>query len=405
MSNKRESVPLNQSDRLVLLATKLIVQPADIAEMDACLLQINEWETFTIQLIKRGIAGLFYAKRFLLQNYHLIPADKTLLIEQAYLRTVNRSLLLYGHFSAIVTELQKADIEIIALKGIYLSENLYREIGLRQFSDIDILVPVNKSTQAVEILHKLGYTYQESVPVSDFIRQKEDKVHLPPMILNGVSVELHLKLHSANQPYQMNIERVFATKIPAKINDKDVYALDYMHQLIHITLHTHKHFEEGNVNFSSFSDIVNLLITMPEDFYWNSFITLCDLYKGTNIIFGYLILVTDFYKIDVIPTEIRNKYSKYCSIIQKNRFVNYLQGYKYVEIAKTAIPGHINSLRLLKNPMEILMYLKDLFFPGKAFMIEKYNIKNENWYVLYYPYRYLTIFSGLWHILTKKSKF
>ena len=398
------SISLNPADKIVLLVAKLSIQQPEIDEIDNCLSKITDWEAFTIQIIKRGMAGLFFNKITQFKNKDLIPADNLLLIEQAYLRTVNRSVLLLGHFSIIVAELQKADIEVIALKGVYLSENLYKEIGLRQFSDIDILIPVPKAHQAVQILQKLGYNYKESVPVSDFIRAKEDKVHLPPMYLNGVSVELHIKLHSANQPYEMNIDRVFATRIPVEINGSKLFALDFMHQLIHITLHTHKHFDEGNVNFTSFTDIVNLINSLPEDFYWSSFVTLCDLYNATETVFKYLILIQQFYSINVIPEDNLDKYSSKVDDKIRTQFVRYIQGYKYVETSTTAIPGHINSLRMLKNPLDIAKYLIDIFFPPKKFMIEKYAIKNHKLYVFYYPYRYLTIFSGLWQIFTKKTK-
>jgi hypothetical protein len=177
-----------------------------------------------------------------------------------------------------------------------------------------------------------------------------------------------------------------------------------MHQLIHIAVHTHKHFEEGNVNFSSFLDLANLIDTVPDDFYSKSFEKLCEAYGVTEIVFRYLLLVHEFFQLNKIPIAILDKYSKYLKIKHKNKFILYLQGYKYTEPAKTAIPGHINNLRLLSNSKDIIKYLIDLFFPPKAFMIDKYNIRNEKLYLLYYPYRYLTVFSGLWHIISKKLK-
>jgi hypothetical protein len=143
---------------------------------------------------------------------------------------------------------------------------------------------------------------------------------------------------------------------------------------------------------------------LPEDFYWSSFVTLCDLYNATETVFKYLILIQQFYSINVIPEDNLDKYSSKVDDKFRTQFVRYIQGYKYVETSTTAIPGHINSLRMLKNPLDIAKYLIDIFFPPKKFMIEKYAIKNHKLYVFYYPYRYLTIFSGLWQIFTKKTK-
>jgi len=402
MSFQHSTISLSPTDKLILLVSKLCETAQDMAVIDACLLQINDWDAFAVQVIKRGVSGFFVKKLPLLNNKNCIPNEIFQLIEQAYLRTVNRNVLLFGHFSNVVNALQSAEIEVIALKGVYLSEHLYAEIGLRQFSDIDLLIRPDKTLKAVEILQNLGYRYKEAIPVSDFIRQKSDYVHLPPMVLNGVSIELHVKLHRGGEKYNVNVERVFATKIPAVINGSAVFALDTMHQLIHIAVHAHKHFEEGNVNFSSFLDLANLIDTVPDDFYSKSFEKLCEAYGVTEIVFRYLLLVHEFFQLNKIPIAILDKYSKYVKIKHKNKFIMYLQGYKYTESAKTAIPGHFNNLRMLSNPKDITKYLIDLFFPPKAFMIDKYNIRNEKLYLLYYPYRYLTIFSGLWHIISKK---
>lgn len=402
MSFQHSNISLSPTDKLILLVSKLRATAQDMAEIDACLLQISDWDAFTVQVIKRGVSGFVLKKSPFLKNKSCIPNEIFLLIEQAYLRTVNRSVLLFGHFSNVVNALQNAEIEVVALKGVYLSEQLYTEIGLRQFSDIDLLIRPDKTLKAVEILQSLGYRYQEAIPVSDFIRQKSDYVHLPPMILNGVSIELHVKLHRGGEKYNVNIDRVFATKIPALINGSAVFALDTMHQLIHIAVHAHKHFEEGNINFSSFLDLANLVDTVPDDFYSKSFEKLCEAYGITEIVFRYLLLVHEFFQLNKIPNAILDKYSKYVKIKHKNKFILYLQGYKYTEPAKTAIPGHINNLRLISSGKDKLKYLFDLFFPPKSFMLDKYNIRNEKLYLLYYPYRYLTIFSGLWHIISKK---
>ena len=401
---KRTPILLTPTDKLILLTSKLNTTAADIAEIDNCLLQIVDWEAFAIQVIKRGVSGFVVKKMPLLKNKNCIPNKIFLQIEQTYLFTMNRSLLLFGHFSNVVNALQRADIEVVALKGVYLSEHLYTEIGLRQFSDIDLLIRPDKTLEAVEILQSMGYKYKEAVPVSEYIRQKSDYVHLPPMILNGVSIELHVKLHRGGEKYEINVERVFATKIPALINGNQVFALDTMHQLIHVAVHAHKHFEEGNVNFSSFLDLANLVDTVPDDFYSKSFEKLCDVYGVTEIVFRYLLLVHEFFRLDKIPVDILDKYSNCVAVSHKNKFIMYLQGYKYTEPAKTAIPGHINNLRLLSSPKEKAKYLFDLFFPPKSFMLDKYNIRNDKFYLLYYPYRYLTIFSGLWHIISKKLK-
>lgn len=404
MNKNTIKTPIDASDQLVLLASKLILSESELQLMNNLLCQIEDVDALTVQIIKRGVAGLFLKKLPLLSNKSAINEQSLLLIEQAYLRTINRSVLLFGHFSKISQRFRNENIDIVALKGVYLAENLYKEIGLRQFSDIDLLIRENDSEKAVEILKILGYRYTETIPVSDFIRSKSDFVHLPPMYNNGISVELHIKLHKGSEKYGVNIEKAFATAVHANVNTENVLALNNFHQIIHIALHTHKHFEEGNVNFTSFSDLVNLLLTLAPEFDWQAFEKQCDEYNATGIVFRYLLLVSEFYNLSVMPDFYSNKYKSELTDSIRKCFVRFLKGYKYIEQAKTAIPGHINNLRLIKSPVDFAQYIFDLLFPPKNFMIDKYAIKNQKLYLLYYPYRYLTVFSGLWHIIHKKLK-
>ncbi len=401
---KHKATLLRPSDKVILLVSKLISTENDIAKIDALLPQINNWDAFAVQVVKRGVAGFFINKLDQFKNKKLIPNEIIFQIEQSYLQTINRSILLLGHYSNAANALQSHEIDVIALKGIYLTEHLYLKIGLRQFSDIDILIRPNNAQKAVEILKSLGYRYRKSVPVSDYIREKSDFVHLPPMSLNGVSIELHIKLHREVEKFKMNMDRVFASKISANINGNEGYALDTPHQIIHVALHAHKHFEEGNVNFTSFIDLANLLDTLPNDFYWKSFEKLCEAYKATDIVFRYILMVSEFFELESIPEIILKKYAGKIKTKHKRKFILYLQGYKYTEPSKTAIPGHLNNLQLLSDPKDIAKYLIDLFFPSKKFMVEKYDIKNQKLFLLYYPFRYLTIISGLWHIISKKLK-
>lgn len=399
-----EIFPLTASDRLILLASKLYVSDEELLLMNKLLSEITDQQAFTVQLVKRGMAGLFLKKLSLLSNKTALNTESQFLIEQAHLRTINRSVLLYGHFSNVVQLLRNESIDVLVLKGACFAEKLYKDIGLRQFSDIDLLIRPENTQKAVEVLRSAGYNYKEAIPVSDFIRAKSDYVHLPPMVLNGVSVELHVKLHKSAENYAVNIDKAWACAANEILNGENVLVLDTIHQLIHVALHAHKHFEEGNVNFTSFSDLVNLLITLQSDFDWHQFEQQCIEYKANGIVFRYLLLVTEFYNLSVVPEMLLAKYNPELAVSVRKLFVRYLQGYKYTEMAKTAIPGHVNNLRLIKNPVEFGRYVFDLFFPPKHFMVDKYAIKNEKLYLFYYPYRYLTIFSGLWHIFVKMLK-
>jgi hypothetical protein len=67
-------------------------------------------------------------------------------------------LLLYDAFPKITEALRNKGIQPVALKGIYLAEHLYPKIGLRQFSDIDLLFRIEDAEKALEVFTRLGFS-------------------------------------------------------------------------------------------------------------------------------------------------------------------------------------------------------------------------------------------------------
>jgi len=59
-------------------------------------------------------------------------------VQQAYYKTLTRGMVLYKGFANVASAFNEAGIKLVALKGVYLSECLYGDIALRQFSDITV---------------------------------------------------------------------------------------------------------------------------------------------------------------------------------------------------------------------------------------------------------------------------
>ncbi|OIP82493.1 MAG: hypothetical protein AUK44_07540 [Porphyromonadaceae bacterium CG2_30_38_12] len=393
---------LSISDQILLIASKLTLQPNEVKDLNKLLPLLTDWNQFAHQAIRRGLAGLFYVKIPLLNHANIIPASAKELLEQTYFFILNRNIIFQSHFQQVAQALQLAGIEVTALKGILFCETLYHDLGLRQMSDIDLLIRAEQADQAVEILSNMGYDYETKNAISDFVSRKSDFVHRAPMFKQGVSIELHVKLHKSSEKFQLNLSDVFSQQQAVRLHGVEVFSMDISHNLIHVALHAHKHFVEGNVQFNSFADLVNLILTLPADFDWLTFENICKKYKVEKIIFGYLLLVQKFYGI-VLPSHIEQKYQFTLTADIEQKFIHYLHGYKHITKVNTAIPAHLSNLKLMNSPMDKLLYCKDLFFPPRKFMLEKYAIKHANFYWLYYPYRYFSVLKGLREMRRKRT--
>ena len=133
---------ISPENRLILASVKIKPSQAELDHLNDLILIVTDWVYLAENIINRGIAPLLFKKLHLLPNAELIPESARTKLRQAYYLTLSRSMVLYEAFKKVAETYYSNDIQVIALKGIYLSEWLYNDIGLRQFSDIDLLINV-----------------------------------------------------------------------------------------------------------------------------------------------------------------------------------------------------------------------------------------------------------------------
>lgn len=104
-----------------------------------------------------------------------------------------RNLNLYQELVAISRLFEAGQIPSIALKGAFLANFAYPEMGLRPMRDLDLLVPREHAVPAFNLLKQHGYR-----PSYDGLPEaylEGIKIHLPTLVgPSGISVELHHRL-------------------------------------------------------------------------------------------------------------------------------------------------------------------------------------------------------------------
>ncbi|MBV5343668.1 nucleotidyltransferase family protein, partial [bacterium] len=96
-----------------------------------------------------------------MDNIDLVPAAVLTKLRNAYYKTLSRNTLIYQEFVLLSEILRANSISFITLKGICMAEWLYRDIGLRQMSDIDILIQEKDGVRCLDALHAAGYVSQQ----------------------------------------------------------------------------------------------------------------------------------------------------------------------------------------------------------------------------------------------------
>jgi hypothetical protein len=386
---------LSPEDKLILSAVKLHPSVEELEQMNNLIPQVQRWDYLAATAIERGIAPLLHKKLPMLGNSGQIPEPAKSKLQQAYYKTFSRSMMMYEHFRKVAEAFASHNIPVIALKGIYLSELLYQDIGLRQFSDIDVLVKPEDGEKCLAILAGLGYRTGNDTETE--FDKKLEVVHYTPMVLNGVSIEVHVKLHQNNEKYCVDVDNLWRNAQPEIINKAAVYSLCLNDLLVHLCIHLDRHFYQGHVQFTCFNDITNLLDVQAGKIDWEALIAVCKLYNCETQVFRWVVLANKYMNAPV-PVDIIEKYGALLTLKDEHLFVKYLHGYVGFT---TGMHKHFGNFQYLDTFSDRMVYFWDILFPSKSFMMTKFNIKKPGLVYFYYPYRYYIGLKGLVKLVFK----
>ena len=389
---------LSPEDNLILSCVKIHPTEAELACINNLILNVKHWDYLKKCIIERGIAPLLYVKLPVLSNSSKIPEHVITSLKKTYYLTLSRSVKLHEAFRNIAEAFTRERIPFVALKGIYLSEWLYKDIGLRQISDIDLLIHEEDSNKCFSILDDLGYYPFDGIE-SELIGGQHDLMHYKPRVNeNEISVELHIRIQHRNVEYNMPIEEIWHNSNQVRINEVDFRVLNFNDNLVYLILHLDKHFRGGHIQFTCFNDVTNILTEYADNINWNELIEISKKYNCESLIFKYIILVDKYFHIH-IPDFIQHIYNYLLKHDTEKMFIKYLRGYSRIE---TFVPGHLSQFKEITSITKKIQYILKIIFPSRLFMIEKYRIKNNFLVLFYYPYRYYIGLKGLFEILKIK---
>lgn len=381
---------LSSTDQLIFLSAKLRLSSTDSEQLRQILPEIESWDTTVKRLIAAGVGPLFLHKLSQIDTAHSVPKTALNILQQTYFITLKRSLLILDTFSKVVQLFTDAKIQVVALKGIHLGEWLYKDVGLRQMSDMDLLVNEADGPACLRILRENGFRSRNN-NVSEMISQQSGIVHFQPMIKNNVAVEIHINLHRKRKKYHLDPHELIKRSELSTINNTSVRTLELHDLIIFLCIHLDKHFVKGEPQLTGFFDLTNILETKGDLINWDVLIDRSISYNCINEVFKYLLLTHKYFKAN-LPVDILNIYAFNLSVKDEILLHKYIQGEKFENFEYSS---HIANLRQIKSSIEKVRYLFRVIYPDKAFMLQTYKVKHPTFFWFYYPYRHWRGVRGL----------
>ncbi len=390
---------LNPEEKLLLLSANLQLTNPDLLLAEQLVLQIVNWQQLTTQAINRGMGPMLYK---LLKHPEIrdnVSAAILKTLEASYFTTLRRNILLSNAWSELANTLSLSNIKVVALKGIYLSEHLYGDVGLRQLSDIDILVKPEDGEKSLKILSSLGYQTTEN-PFSTELRLDNEFIHYPTMIKDGLAVEVHIRFHRPSQKFQLNTKAFFERAEPVTINGTKAFTLAFYDQLIFLCVHSEKHFTGSKIQFTCFTDLANILFRNSDSIDWEKLIALSCENRCETVVFKHLLLTSHFFNAPV-PEFYKKKYSYTVNHNDFEVFVRFLRGYINTGNHINNFGSNVAGIKGWGNKIKFIV--KNLF-PSKDYMISRYHIRNPKIYRLYYLYRLFIALSSVFGKFRRSAK-
>jgi hypothetical protein len=152
------------------------------------------------------------------------------------------TLSLTAELFRVLDRFAALDIEILLTKGPVLSARCYGDPGLRQYTDLDLVLRHADIQRATEAMSALGY--QAKVPLSAIRARKIPGEYVFRQAGTNLLVELHTERTFRYHPKPLPIDKLFERHSQVRFDGHDVPALSTEDELILICIHGAKHFWE-----------------------------------------------------------------------------------------------------------------------------------------------------------------
>ena len=273
---------------------------------------------------------------------------------------------------------------------------------MRQMSDIDILAKKEDVENCRRILLNSGYKSYERFK-TNFIKDHLEVKHIPPLVLNDISIEIHLKVLPDDYHYNVNIENYWENAKPVTINGTNTLALSPNDLLQHLCVHLDHHFSKGKIQLFSFCDIAEVIKYYQNKIDWDLLEETCTRYNCTKNIFSLLFLTEKYFNV-TLPDHIIRQAGRCIDAETEDLFILYLKG-NGREIARKINNNNIERLQKINGFTNKIKYLLGDTFPTRTFMKQRYLIKQKPLIYWYYLVRIKSGVIGLFsHLLKSKRR-
>ncbi len=259
-----------------------------------------EWEILIGFARQHDVMSLLYARLMSPGNQVAAPQEILEVLHQAHLRNAAANTIFLSEAGYIFDTLKQAGVDAIGLKGLYLIEHEYANIGLRSMSDMDILIRKRDIPEALAVHNTLGYQPSTYFRLED---DNKDIKHVPPLIKDkNLYLELHWTLLEQNEPFDIDIEGLWERAVPAKIAGVDTLALSLEDLILHLCIHlTYQHHLQ--LGLRGLYDIALVIQHHAEKVNWQALAERAQAWRAERVVGLTFCLLKNFFNMEISQAD------------------------------------------------------------------------------------------------------
>ncbi len=354
----------------------LIVSGDNSSKTDKIIQQKNNWDFIYKFSCVHGLAPMLYSqlpKRY----YPHIPVSIIKQLKHEYLKIllINQKKIqeikyLYKIFNA-------KKIKAYLLKGIALALFYYDDIALRPMGDIDIYLNKKEAQVAFKKLQQLGYIIPRGLYPSGFYQRIFSQVHQHFPSLYHKKKDILIEIH-----YQLTTLTEFSKTLNPWLEKKEMISYEgigfYLFvpeiMLLHNCLHIYENFLAGSIRLSWLYDLHQII--KKRKLNWQFLLAVFTLLPEVS----YPIFICNEFLNTPLPENVK---------IDKKSYFSYKKNFFLRTVSKANLDNqvYISPLKKIKGAKNKFLFILTDLFPRKEYMIQRYQIKKEKYYFLYYFYR------------------
>jgi hypothetical protein len=189
---------LSNTTQLLLYCVQLNATGRVRDEIEALVRQHIDWKAFEGAAVWHGVAPLAYNGLRSVRARHRLPANLFDMLKSEYRNNLIRNTLLFAELKKILSILNAQHVPVVPLKGAHITQMIYKDIGLRPMSDIDILVKREDIRRAVQAIEACGFRRHDRLSLDQLLQKAYHATFINPD--NTILLEVHWRVTLDHHP-------------------------------------------------------------------------------------------------------------------------------------------------------------------------------------------------------------